>query len=32
MFKELGFPTKNIHDALKETSCDQHQALDYLTR
>lgn len=31
-FKELGFPPKDIHEALKETSCDQNKALDYLTR
>ena len=32
MFKELGFPTNKIHEALKINSCDQNKSLDYLTR
>jgi len=31
-FQELGFQPQRIHQALKETSCDQNKALDYLTR
>ena len=31
-FRELGFQPLSIHQALKETSCDENKALDYLTR
>eukprot|EP00111_Clytia_hemisphaerica_P024419 TCONS_00072032-protein len=31
-FKELGFQTLKIHEALKMNDCDQHKSLDHLTR